>query len=128
LDVTAPVLIAWDGLAEASHALRMALPLLRGATSVTLGCVQEKGAAADLDLPPLKGAEYLSRHGIDCQIVELPKGEKRVAEVLRDAATQRECGMIVMGAYGHWRLAERVFGGATREMLADVSVPVFMTH
>jgi nucleotide-binding universal stress UspA family protein len=33
-----------------------------------------------------------------------------------------------MGAYGHSRLREAVFGGATRDVLAEMTVPVLMTH
>jgi nucleotide-binding universal stress UspA family protein len=128
-DINAPVLVGWDGSAEASRALRSAMPLLARAASVTLACVKEREAAPDdYDLPPLKGAEYLSRHGIACELVELRKGDRRVAEVLREAAAQRRAGTIVMGAYGHMRLAERIFGGATRDMLTEVKVPLFMTH
>ena len=128
-DVGAPVLVGWDGSPEASRALRMAVPLLARAKSVTLACVTEReDEADDYDFPPMKGAEYLSRHGIDCELVELPQGERSVAEVLRDAAAGRGAGSIVMGAYGHLRLAERIFGGATRDMLSKVKVPLFMTH
>lgn len=128
-DTGAPVLVGWDGSAEASHALRLAVPLLARASAVTLACVNEGGARADdYDLPPLKGAEYLSRHGIDCTIAELPKDGRRVADVLRDAAVQGNCGTIVIGAYGHWRLAERIFGGVTSDMLSAVKVPLLLTH
>jgi nucleotide-binding universal stress UspA family protein len=34
--------------------------------------------------------------------------------------------MIVMGAYGHSRLRERVFGGVTASILEDCDVPVFL--
>ncbi|WP_284124796.1 universal stress protein [Parerythrobacter aestuarii] len=129
IDVGAPLLVGWDGSAEASRALRTAMPLIQRASRVFLASVQENRAAGDdYDLPPLAGAEYLSRHGIECEIVELPQAGRKVADILRDAAQQRGCSMIVMGAYGHWRLAERVFGGATRDMLRDVRVPLFMTH
>lgn len=128
-DASAPVLIGWDGSAEASHALRAAMPLLKRASRVFLAYVDEGSKArAKLDLPPTQGAAYLSRHGVDCEIVELPPQDRKVSRVLRDAAQQRKCGLVVMGAYGHWRLAERVFGGATRDMLSDVTLPVFMTH
>ncbi|WP_435418178.1 universal stress protein [Parerythrobacter aurantius] len=128
-DVRCPVLVAWDGSPEASRALRMALPLLAMSSKVTLACVREREGETDLyDLPPLRGAEYLSRHGIGCELVELPREGRRVAEVLRDAAATRKAGAIVMGAYGHMRLTERIFGGATRDMLTGVEVPLVMAH
>ena len=37
-----------------------------------------------------------------------------VAGALNEAAELRKCGLLVMGAYGRARLAERVFGGVTR--------------
>jgi nucleotide-binding universal stress UspA family protein len=33
-----------------------------------------------------------------------------------------------MGAYGHSRLREFVFGGVTREILRHMTVPVLMSH
>ena len=30
---------------------------------------------------------------------------------------------IVMGAYGHWRFTEFVFGGTTRSVLASMTTP-----
>jgi nucleotide-binding universal stress UspA family protein len=33
-----------------------------------------------------------------------------------------------MGAYGHSRLRETVFGGTTRTILESMTVPVLMTH
>lgn len=36
--------------------------------------------------------------------------------------------MIVMGAYGHSRFRESILGGATRDMLEEVSIPVLMAH
>jgi nucleotide-binding universal stress UspA family protein len=36
--------------------------------------------------------------------------------------------LIVMGCYGHGVLRERIFGGATRSMLAGLPAPVLMAH
>lgn len=128
-DPGAPAVVAWDGSAEASRALRSALPLLLRSSSVYLVCVKEHGSSVDdFDFPPLRGAEYLAHYGIESEIVEMAKAERPVAKLLVEAAEHRGAGMIVMGAYGHWRLAERVFGGVTRGMLSDVKVPLFMTH
>ncbi len=35
---------------------------------------------------------------------------------------------LVMGAFGHSRLAEALFGGVTRRMLKDSPVPIFIVH
>jgi nucleotide-binding universal stress UspA family protein len=33
-----------------------------------------------------------------------------------------------MGAYGHSRVREQLFGGATHDILQEMTVPVLMTH
>lgn len=35
---------------------------------------------------------------------------------------------MVMGCYGHSRLSEFVFGGATRYILRHMTIPVLMSH
>jgi nucleotide-binding universal stress UspA family protein len=36
--------------------------------------------------------------------------------------------LLVMGAYGHSRLREFVFGGATQHILSHMTVPVLLSH
>ena len=40
----------------------------------------------------------------------------------------RGCGLLVMGAYGHSRFAEMLFGGVTRHSLTDPQMPMFLAH
>jgi nucleotide-binding universal stress UspA family protein len=40
----------------------------------------------------------------------------------------RECGLMVMGAYGHSRLAELLLGGVTRKMLTEPQMPILLAH
>jgi len=128
LDVNAPVMVAWNGSAEAAHALRAAVPLLVMAGKVWLVTIVEPDEKRRFDLPAIEGAQYLSRHGIECEMVEVPRDKAGVAETLRSAAKLRECGLMVMGAYGHSRLAEWLLGGVTRKMLADPQLPLLLAH
>ena len=36
--------------------------------------------------------------------------------------------LLAMGAYGHSRLREMILGGATRDVLAQATIPVLMAH
>ena len=36
--------------------------------------------------------------------------------------------MIVMGAYSHSRLRERIFGGVTRSFIEEADLPILMAH
>jgi len=42
--------------------------------------------------------------------------------------TKRGADLIVMGAYGHSRFKETMFGGATRTLLESMTAPVLMSH
>lgn len=127
-DVTAPAMVAWNGSAEAAHALRAAVPLLAMARKVWLVSIAEPADKPRFDLPALEGAQYLSRHGIACELAEVPRGEAKIADTLFSAAQMRECGVMVMGAYGHARLAEMLLGGVTRQMLTEPQMPILLAH
>ena len=90
--------------------------------------VAEPADKPRFDLPAVEGAQYLSRHGITCEMVEVPRGEAKIADTLFSAAQMRECGFMVMGAYGHSRLAEMLLGGVTRQMLGEPQMPILLAH
>jgi nucleotide-binding universal stress UspA family protein len=127
-DVSAPMMVAWNGSSEACVALRSAVPLLSCSCKVTLVSVAEADDKARFDFPSTDGAKYLSRHGIDCELVEIPRGEAKISDTLFSAAQMRECGLMVMGAYGHSRLAEMLLGGVTRRMLSDPQMSILLAH
>ena len=51
-----------------------------------------------------------------------------IAEAMLSRAADMSVDLIVMGAYGHARWTERMLGGATRGLLAAMTVPVLMSH
>jgi len=48
--------------------------------------------------------------------------------VLKRHLNDSPADMLVMGAYGHSRLREAIFGGATRDMMEDCQVPLLLAH
>lgn len=73
-------------------------------------------------------AAYLARHGCKVVIEQLASGGRATGDVIQQHALELGCDMIVMGAYGHSRLRERIFGGVTASILAGWKVPVFMVR
>jgi len=49
-------------------------------------------------------------------------------EPVPPAAAAEQGALVVMGAYGHSRLREWIFGGFTRHVLRGAAVPVLMMH
>ena len=123
------VIVGWNAHREAARAVFDALPLLKAAQSVRLVWVDPQreadlqGAVAGADL-----AESLARHEIKAIAEGLPSGGIDAGAALLQRAGDTGAGLLVMGAYGHSRLREFVFGGATRLVLDKMTLPVFMSH
>ena len=124
-DAFAPAAIGWNGSIEAANAVRAALPLLRLAPSITVITVEEHD---DHDFPQTDIREYLSRHGLHATMQCLPSGESNIADVILWTLSRSDAGYLVMGAYGHSRIREYMFGGVTRRMLSDLPVPLLLAH
>ena len=43
-------------------------------------------------------------------------------------ATSRGLDVLVMGAYGHYRMRDFVLGGATKSFVVSPPLPVFLSH
>lgn len=125
IDCAGAALIAWDGSAEASTALRHALPLLKKAGAVTLVTVDRDD---ELDLPGSEAIAYLARHGIKATELDLQRKGRSVSQVLLETARTSGASYLVMGAYGHSRLRESVLGGVTKEMLEKTTLPLVLAH
>ena len=72
-------------------------------------------------------AAYLARHGIKVQVTARDT-PSNAGDALLAHAADRESDMIVMGAFGHSRFRELVFGGATRSALSESTLPLWMAH
>ncbi len=122
---TGRAMVAWDGSHEAASALTASRTLLRVASEVHVVTVDERSKR---DFPPTDAAEYLSRHGIAVEIHEWPRKDRSVEEALSHACQELSIDWMVMGAFGHSRLRETIFGGVTRYILAETRVPLLLAH
>ena len=124
LPLAEPVVVAWNGSAEAAHALRLALPLLKRASAVHIVEVSDEKPVRSAR----EAALWLSRHGISADVHEWPAKGRRISVALLHAAAELSAACMVMGAYGHSRLRETVLGGTTRELIASTTVPLLLAH
>jgi nucleotide-binding universal stress UspA family protein len=122
------VMIAWDESAAGLRAARLALPLLTQARAVHVVLIDPPKDAPDRSDPGGAFAQFLSRQGIKCEVSVCNRTDHSIAGTLKRRATELDCDLLVMGAYGHSRLRQAVFGGTTRDMMEDADVPVFMAH
>lgn len=128
LDPPKRITIAWNESAEALNAVRAAMPLLTAADRVTVVVVDPPVHGPNRSDPGGMLSQFIARHGVKVEIDVLAKSLPRVSDVLLRHASDTEADMIVMGAYGHSRFREAILGGATRNMLENANLPVFLAH
>lgn len=117
------VAIAWKATAEAARAMTAASHLLAKAQSVAILSVSEE----DTDrLSAEHLAHLLSWRGIKAQVRTSHSPHLATSRALLDMAYECDADLLVMGAYGHSRLQEFVFGGVTSDLLAASPLPLFM--
>jgi nucleotide-binding universal stress UspA family protein len=123
------VLVAWNGRREAARAVFDALPILRGASDVRVVWVNPQSERERAqDIPAADICTALARHGVRCQSTEQIAPHGGVGETLIACASGMSADLLVMGCYGHARVREFVFGGASRHVLTHMAIPVLMSH
>ena len=118
--------IAWDGSRLAARAVRDAAPFLARAQAITIISVNENDAPANASAAVL--AAHLARHGLAAHIERVSADRADIQPTILSIASDTGVNLIVMGAYGHSRLRERILGGVTRAMLDSMTVPTLMSH
>ena len=122
------ILVGWNESIEALSATRAALPLLREADSVHVVVIDPPAHGPSRSDPGGLLSQYLARHDVPVEIDVLSKTLPRISDVLTRHATDMNADLMVMGAYGHSRFREAIFGGATRNILEQTTLPVLMAH
>lgn len=123
------VLIGWDASREAARAVKDAMPLLAQAEAVIVLTIDaEPSPQGHGEIPGADIALYLARHGVKAQVERTASSGIGVGNALLSCAADLEADLLVIGAYGHSRVRELLLGGATRTVLASMSLPVLMAH
>lgn len=128
-DVGKRPMIAWNSSREAARAAFDALPLIEHADVVEILAVNPSERRGEESFTPGDDlALALSRHGIKAETATSATSEIKVGDELLSRLADKGCDLLVMGCYGHSRIRETLFGGATRHLLAHMTVPVLMSH
>lgn len=123
------VMVAWDRSLAASRAVHAALPFLKEASEVVIACFDPIASpTADGANPGSDVAAWLSHHGCRVTVSEFPSEGKELAQCIQEHARETGADLTVMGAYGHARILQAVFGGTTRAMMDQTELPIFLAH
>jgi nucleotide-binding universal stress UspA family protein len=118
-----PAAVAWDGSLQAARAVRAAIPLLKDASRVAiLQNPDELDLSPGAQCDPARLEHYLKARGVAADATIEVRG-RDIGQALLKAAADVGASLLVAGAYGHSRLGEALFGGATRTMLGAKTGP-----
>jgi nucleotide-binding universal stress UspA family protein len=119
------ILIAWNCSTEQATTTALAMPLLQRASRVVVLTVQ--GGT----VPGPTGeqlASYLQRNGVPSEPLTVTTQGRSTGETILAHAASLNCDLLIKGAYTQSRLRQMIFGGATRHILANATLPVLMAH
>ena len=123
------VLVAWNGTREAARATFDALPFLREADKVEVFTVDPPNNADQSSA--VAGAEIaavLARHGVEVSVESQISDGVPASAIIENRLADTQADMLVMGAYSHSRLSERLFGGVTRTVLKSMPAITLMSR
>jgi nucleotide-binding universal stress UspA family protein len=122
------VVVAWKAGRESARAVFDAVPLLKGADNVHILGVEERSDQETSLAPDTSIAASLARHGIKSTIRTSIASDISVGDEILSRLADLDADLLVMGAYGHSRMRELVFGGATRHIARHMTVPTLFSH
>jgi len=122
------VLIGWNRAQQAARASFDSMALLSDASEVNLVWVDpQKQRSLSGNIPGVELAKTFAHHNIKVSAEAMPTADVNAGEALLTRALDLDSDLLVMGAYGHSRMREFIFGGATQYVLNNMTLPVLMS-
>jgi nucleotide-binding universal stress UspA family protein len=122
------VVIAWKPGRASARAVFDALPILKQAEQVHILEIDEGGARRNGASTDTAIAVALARHGIKPTVRTSIAGDISIGDEILSRLADMGADLLVMGAYGHSRMRELVFGGVTRHIARHMTVPTLLSH
>jgi nucleotide-binding universal stress UspA family protein len=121
------IAIAWDFSRPAARAVADALPILQRAKTVRVVTVaHDKPIETTCTKEQL--AAHLNMHGVKLTFDTIDANGREIGDLFADYVRSQKIDLLVMGAYGHSRVRDFVLGGATKSMLRQPPIPLFLSH
>jgi nucleotide-binding universal stress UspA family protein len=117
--------VCWDGGRYAARALHDAMPLLELAGRIDIITVNEPDGGLGSSAEAL--ASHLGRRRLNIRVKQPKVDQLNIFRAIMAVAAEAGSRLLVMGGYGHSKAGRFVLGGVTRDALAEMSVPTFMS-
>jgi nucleotide-binding universal stress UspA family protein len=125
------VLLCWNGGREAARAMADADPILKRSSELVILMSDWPDGKEPGMREQVKSelAQYIAAHGYPTPRFDFRFSQEiGIGNTILNTVTDYSCDLVVMGAYGHSRIREWSFGGASRTVLHSMTVPVLFSH
>ncbi|HRY06301.1 MAG TPA: universal stress protein [Hyphomicrobiaceae bacterium] len=122
------VVIAWNGSREAARAGFDTVALFGSTVKMTVLAIGDEDGDEDQMASARRFADTVARHGVSVTLAHRPPAGRSVGEAISAEVAALRGDLLVMGAYGHSRVREFVFGGVSRHVTHHLKLPTLLSH
>ena len=123
--LTDTVMVCWNGSDNVRKAVRACEPLLARARRLVFVSIGRLDPAAAREADAL--IARLAEQGVSAELKSVQSRDS-AADALALAASELDASLVVMGAYGQWRLKQLVLGSCTEDALRCIDRPILLMH
>lgn len=124
--LTGTVMVCWKESVNAARAVTAATPVLAKAKHVVFTAVVERDAGVAEAVDDL--ARQFAWNGIATDVRLIAANGHKIPDLLATAAEDCGADLVVMGAYGHSRAREILFGSCTEAFVRHADRPILLMH
>jgi len=121
------VAVAWNGSTETALTVALGMPFLERAKEVVIVAVGPQ----HMPEPGPTGEELaraLEGHGLSVSLRSAFGRDKAMGESFLKEAMAAGADLLLKGAYTRSRIRQMIFGGATRHIIMEATIPVILAH
>lgn len=124
--LTGTVMVCWKKSDNVARAVAAAMPILSNAKRVVFTSVAKRNQGDTAAVHDL--ARQFADKGISADVHVIPVTNIGISGLLAAAAEDCRADLVVMGAYGHSRFRELIFGSCTEALIHDADRPILLMH
>jgi nucleotide-binding universal stress UspA family protein len=124
--LTGTIMVCWKGSDHDARAVAAATPILNKAKRIVFASATERRGRAGEGMHEL--ARQFAGNGISTEVQVIPAKGRGISASLSAAAETHGADLVVMGAYGHSRLHELLFGSCTEAFMRHADRPILLMH
>jgi nucleotide-binding universal stress UspA family protein len=124
--LTGTVMVCWKKSDNVARAVVAAMPILTNAKHVVFTNVAKRNEGDTEAVRDL--ARQFANNGISTDVQVVPVNNIGTSGLLSAAAEDCRADLVVMGAYGHSRFRELIFGSCTEALIRDADRPILLMH